>query len=121
MNVFKGKCGHKGFTLIEVMTAVVILMLATQFLALGISFSVRMNMKDRRVSRAVASLAEDIQDDGTGINGEFSLTVGDEVIERNGLVYWEPTEGTGGDSSVWGLWIEEPTPEERERLGRSEE
>lgn len=92
-----------GFTLVEVMAAFVILMIAVEILMQGISFAMRTRKRTEEI-RNVGYAVEEKLDDGTECEyGTISLDFGDDmgVIHVDGKLYRKEVDGNFSAAFLW--------------------
>lgn len=92
-----------GFTLVEVMAAIIILMIAVEVLMQGISFAV-MTRKRTEEIRDAGHAVEEKLDDGTECEyGTISLDFGDElgVIRMDGKLYRNEVDENFSAAFIW--------------------
>lgn len=119
----KYSIGWKGFTLVEVLVAFVILLMASHILLFGVSFAARVGERAENIEMARREIGEHLAEKSGCISGTARLEMGDlcEDIACDGWLY------TGSDESdlpidmnmIWvdetvfveledEIWLEEP-------------
>lgn len=100
---------RKGYTLVEVMAALMILMVSAEAVALSTATAVRIHVRTQRIIRA----GEKVRNRGEEIPVELSLQIeeGMEPIKRNGSMYRETVSGKGKSFTAWSIYTYFPETE----------
>lgn len=103
---------RKGYTLVEVMAALMILMVSAEAVVLSTVTAVRLNGRTQKIMRA----GEKVRSRNEEIPVELSLQIGEgtEPITGNGFMYLETVSGKGGSFPVWSIHTDLPVTEEPE-------
>lgn len=108
------KLDKKGYSLIEVLVAFMILILASQILLLGISFTKKMDLRTNQIETMRREVGRSFYEESSVISGTLRMKLENgEILEKPGFLY-------AGDETerivpVKYLWTEEP--EWKEDLG----
>lgn len=103
---------RKGYTLVEVMVAVMILMLSAEMLALSGTATARIGSRTRKIAKA----AERAMSRSEGVPAELEMEISEdsEPIRRDGFIHRETVSGKGGTFTAWSIWMELSVPEAAE-------
>ena len=101
------KLDNKGFSLIEVLVAFMILVMASQILPLGISFARKVSARTDQIEKARREIGMSLYEESSVVYGMVRMELRDgEVLEKLGMLY------TGEDSAteipIKIIWTEEP-------------
>lgn len=110
--------GKKGYTLVEVVAAVGILMLAAEIIFMAVSFAARMHGRAEEARRA----AIEVYSRENGVAARFFLPIfaEEEPAEGNGYLYRQSDADESGALQIQTLWVELPK-EEGSEAGEWEE
>lgn len=84
-----------GFTLVEVMVAIMILLMSVEMILLGVSFSARMRVRADMLSRANAKIGERMAKEEDAVDGTLRMELEDGVYITSdaGRIYRVYDEG----------------------------
>ena len=102
------KVDNRGFSLIEVLVALMILLAASQMLVLGISFVTKMNDRIDRIEEAHRNMGIHLYEKSSCRFGTVRMEFGDEMetLEKSGWLYTGEELGTEVPMNI--VWVEEP-------------
>lgn len=100
---------RKGYMLVEVMTAVVILMLSAEVIVLSGAVTARVSAHTRKIMKA----GEKVRSGSDGVPAKLKLEILEdaEPICRDGTIYRETVTGKKGTFLAWSVWMELSVPE----------
>lgn len=101
------KLDKKGYSLIEVLVACMILIMASQMLLLGISFTKKMNLRTEQIELERREAGIHLYEESSVVSGTLRMKLENgEILERPGLLY------AGDDAEpvvpMKIFWTEEP-------------
>lgn len=99
----------KGLTLVEVIVAITILLMAAEIIAISVSFTARMNTRSQEIFSANEELGKKIMDESEGDAGTMEMEVGGAKITNSddGKLYSEASGKTENGVKVRGLWADD--------------
>ena len=101
------KLDNKGFSLIEVLVAFMILVIASQILLLGISFARKVSARTDQIEMARREIGIGLYEESSVVYGTVRMELRDgDVLERPGLLYTGEDSGTEIPMKI--IWTEEP-------------
>lgn len=100
---------QKGLTLVEVIVAITILLMASEIIVISVSFTARMNTRSQEIFKANEELGKKIMDESEGDAGTMVMEVNGAKItnSEDGKLYSEASGKTGNGVKVRGLWAED--------------
>ena len=108
------KLDKKGYSLIEILVACMILIMASQMLLLGISFTKKMNFRTEQMELERREVGMHLYEETSVISGTLRMKLENgEILERPGLLY--AGDDADPDVPMNIFWTEEP--EWKEDLG----
>ena len=113
--VFKMK--EDGFTLIEVLVAFTLLLMASQILLLGMAFATKTEARAQEIEHARRIIGMHLAEDTDCITGELYLEFGEEDGPSEMAKWYQGTEFQELGLDVNIVWMDEeilPDPEDRE-------
>lgn len=99
---------ENGFTLMEVIVSVAILMLVSEMMILSVSIAARMNQRADRVRKAGSEMGRRILSESGSTEGRVSLEFDEYQIDTKGYLY---TKDAGHGILVQVIWVDEKTTE----------
>lgn len=99
----------KGLTLVEVIVAITILLMAAEIIVISVSFTARMNTRSQEIFSANEELGKKIMDESEGDAGTMEMEVGGGKITNSddGKLYSEASGKTENGVKVRGLWADD--------------
>lgn len=100
---------QKGLTLVEVIVAITILLMAAEIISLSVSFTARMNTRSSEIFKANEEVGKKVQDESEGMTGIMSMKIKDnEIFNREkGWIYSEKAGKNAGGFEVSAMWADD--------------
>lgn len=100
---------NKGLTLIEVIVAITILLMAAEIISISVAFTARMNTRSSEIFKANEEVGKKIQDESEGMTGTMSMKIKEnEIYNRdNGWIYSEKAGKNADGFEVSAMWADD--------------
>ena len=106
----------KGLTLVEVIVAITILLMAAEIISISVTFTARMNTRSREIANADQEVGKKIQDKSEGVTGTMQMQIqGFELSnekEEDARLYSENAGKDGNGFQVHALWADDAVMED---------